>query len=128
LPALLFISFTLCAITSNIIAVTAHGIDTYAGVAALDWKGWLLLAYLAIVASGISRVVNTKAYEHIGTITAASFGYLHYILAMALPILLLGEPLSWEILVGAGFIVVGLVLTQKHHAKHLAHHKRIDHT
>jgi drug/metabolite transporter (DMT)-like permease len=121
MPVILFASFATCAVVSNAVAIGVHGLETYAAVPTLGWQAWAIILYLALAASIIGRILQTKAYEHIGTLSVAAFNYLGHILSVALPIFILGEHVSWQLVVGAILIVGGLILTHQHHAAKLAH-------
>jgi drug/metabolite transporter (DMT)-like permease len=117
LTALVGISFLLTSIVCAVFMIFDTGIETFKQITNLSVPGWLMMAYTAIVVSVVVRPVRVKIYEHIGTLSEASLSYLYHLLAIALPLVLLGEWLSWELIVGGVLIVFGTIMTRKHHRK-----------
>lgn len=117
MTALLGISFIGAFLVSLLLAIMDGGADALSEASSLSVSGWIMIAYLAIVVSIISRVARTKAYMHIGTASHASLEYLYYLLAIVMPLILLGETLSWELVLGAILIIIGIIFTRKHPTK-----------
>jgi drug/metabolite transporter (DMT)-like permease len=101
-------------------------IESLGGISTFHWI--LMVGYVGIFVGLIVRVISVKSYEAVGAAVAGGFEYLHTLLAILLPILILHETLSPEIIVGALLILLGIYLTESHHHMgshiHLAHHYR----
>jgi drug/metabolite transporter (DMT)-like permease len=123
---LLFFSFTIASIVSALLAVIFHGPDTFTRTLAIatPWH-WALMLFLGLFVSVIHRAFSTKAYENIGTASVAVISYLYYFLAVFLPVVLLHEIVSWEMLLGVALIILGIFLTShKQHRHFPLHHHR----
>lgn len=123
ITALLGISFIGAFLISIPLAIFDGGPAVFSEISNLSIWGWIMIIYMAVIISILSRVVRTKAYMHIGTASYASLEYLYYFLAIISPLLLLGESLSWELVVGAILIIIGIIFTRKHSTKksHMTH-------
>lgn len=73
----------------------------------------LIIVYLAIVASIIYNTVFTGFYRHIGTTSAATMQYFKKSLTILMPIVVLGETLSWPVALGTFLIIIGVVVVQR---------------
>jgi drug/metabolite transporter (DMT)-like permease len=125
LTALVGISFLLTSLVSGGFVVFDSGFETFGQIANISPLGWLMMAYTAIVVSVVVRPVRVKVYEHIGTMSEASLSYLYHLLAIMLPLALLGEWLSWELIVGGVLIIFGIIMTRMHPRKHFYHHQGV---
>jgi drug/metabolite transporter (DMT)-like permease len=121
LMLLLAIFFSVTFVVSIILALTVHGPQSFAGLANLPMWGWLIAVFLAFGLSVAFRWLNTKAYEHLGTAATASVNYLHYALAIGLPLALLGEELPLEVIIGGIFIVIGIIFVRHRPHPHVHH-------
>jgi drug/metabolite transporter (DMT)-like permease len=121
LVMILAIAFFETFVVSTGFALASGGVGVYEGLVELPLWGWASLVFKALVLSIAVRWLNTKAYERLGTATTASVSYLHYALGIGLPILLLGEKVPVEILVGAVLIVTGIIFVRRH--PHLRVHR-----
>jgi len=93
------------------------GVEVFSEIKNLSITSWLMIFYLAIAITIVARIVKTKAYEKIGTVSIASLDYLYHFMAIILPIIILGDTISWELIVGVILIIVGIILTRKHTRK-----------
>ncbi len=106
----------------------------------LSWQGWLAVAYTCFVVTFVARSLWIKAYENVGAASVGGLSYLQTLLGIALPIVILGEHLSLELIIGAILILLGLYIAEsrssgdgkggkKHHFSthrhYLTHHGRI---
>lgn len=121
--ALMCISTIFCTITSSIYAINDAGVQVFGEISNLSSAGWAMLIYLGITTC-IAAAMRYKAYTHIGTSTHATLNYLSSFLAIAAPIIVLGESLSWEVVLGGILILVGVVITRQHTHKYGRKHKR----
>lgn len=78
--------------------------------------------YSAIGLAVIIRAVTIAAYERIGIVSVAALTYVENLVAIVLPLLLIGEILSIEMVVGAGLILCGVYLIESHRSRHVRHH------
>lgn len=113
------------AIAAIIFTIVSSGPEVFAGIGEIKFEVWLMLLYLGVVSSVILRVSDINVYKRIGTATQATLAYLYYVLAVFLPIVLLGEQLSWEMFVGAVFVLIGIIFTRIHKNGH--HHAKAHH-
>jgi drug/metabolite transporter (DMT)-like permease len=72
-----------------------------------------IVVYLGIIASITYNAVFTGFYRRIGTTSAATMKYFKKSLTILMPIVVLGETLSWQIALGAFLIIVGTVVAHK---------------
>lgn len=83
----------------------------------LSANNLLLVIYLGVVASIIYNAVLTGFYRRVGTTNAATMKYFKQSLTIILPIIVLGETLTWQIALGALLIFAGTVVAHKHVVK-----------
>jgi len=112
LSAMVGFGFLFTTFTSIGIAINNGGTAVFSQVSNLSGTGWLMLIYLAVVVSVVVRIVRSKAYNNIGTATYASTDYIYYIMAIAAPLVILGETISWEMIVGASLVIIGIIFTR----------------
>jgi drug/metabolite transporter (DMT)-like permease len=97
--------------------------DHLPGLTSTDWL--LIVVYSGVLVSLGFRLVSVKTFEVTGGAVLGGMEYMHTMLSIVLPILVLHEVLSIEILVGALLILAGVYLTESHphphvHMLHLA--------
>ena len=83
----------------------------------LTTNNWLVGIYLGAIASILMNAIFTKYYERIGTTAAATMQYFKKFLTIVIPIIVLGEMISWEIALGAVFIIIGVIITSRKYKK-----------
>jgi drug/metabolite transporter (DMT)-like permease len=117
--------------------LTRGGGEMVETVSHLPWQVWLAALYTGIAVSYVSRSLAVRSYEHTGAAVKGGLSYLETLLAIALPLLILGEQLSIEMVAGAMLILVGVFLAEsggkhhlfkmgfKWHPHHLHHHGRV---
>ena len=74
--------------------------------------GWVAIAYSAFVVTFVSRTLWIKAYERMGSAVSGGLSYSETLLSIALPMIILGEKLSIELIVGAVLIMLGVYLAE----------------
>lgn len=111
MTATIGIMFFFTSLTSFIMAVVNDGPEVLLETLSLSLTDWLILIYLAVAVTIVVRFVRIKAYEHIGTAAHAVIGYLYCIACIAAPVVVLGEELSWEMILGMILIIIGMILT-----------------
>jgi drug/metabolite transporter (DMT)-like permease len=85
----------------------------------LDYTALFTILYSALAVSLLSRVISIVAYEKLGSVVSSALAYLETLLAILLPIFILGEKLSVEMVVGGILILLGLYVVEHH--KSLGH-------
>ena len=83
---------------------------------------WLAAGYSAIGVAVIIRAITIAAYKRIGALSIAALTYMENLAAIVLPILIIGEVLSIEMVIGALCILVGIYLIETHRSRHVRHH------
>jgi drug/metabolite transporter (DMT)-like permease len=67
---------------------------------------------LGALGTGIAYLLNSRLIADEGATTASTVTYLLPIVAVVLGILILGEPLTWNVLVGTALILAGVALAE----------------
>jgi len=126
LVPILTIFYMVAFVISGILSLTVHGPGSFESLITLPSWAWIIVFSQAVLLSAIFRWLNIKAYENLGTATTASVDYLYYALAVCLPLLLLGERLPPEVIIGGLLIVVGIVFVRRHPHKRMHRpHRRV---
>jgi drug/metabolite transporter (DMT)-like permease len=87
-------------------------------VSNLSLGGWVAVLYTGIVVTAVARNLAIISFEHVGAAVQGGLSYLETLLAISLPLIILGETLSVEMMIGALLILLGVFLTEsggKHH-------------
>jgi len=79
----------------------------------LTLNNLVIIVYLGLVASIIYNAIFTRFYRHVGTTNAATMRYFKESLTVIMPIIILGEALSWPMALGAFLIVLGTLVVHK---------------
>jgi drug/metabolite transporter (DMT)-like permease len=79
-------------------------------LARLSATGWACLLYLGIACSGVAFMLYYAALEHLEAGQVAAFIYIEPVIAQALSVAFLGEPLTASLLAGGAAILIGLWL------------------
>lgn len=85
----------------------------HAPLGAVSWQGWAAFAYLVVFGTVIPFIWYSEGIKALGAARAAQFLNLVPPLAVAESVLLLGEPLTPALGVGAALVVGGLYLTNR---------------
>lgn len=83
---------------------------------------WLAVGYSGIVVALIGRALNIWSYEHVGGAVMSSLGYLETFVAILIPVFVLNEKLSPEMVIGGILILVGVYIVEHHKHPHAKHH------
>lgn len=92
-----------------------------------DFNFWLAISCSAILSALIGRVLNVKAYEHVGASVMSALGYLEMFVAILIPVFVLNEKLSPAMVIGGILILIGVYIVQYHKHPHAKHHITIRH-
>lgn len=97
--------------------VMRHG---WAQLSALSPMGWVCLLYLGIACSGLAFMLYYGALEHLEASQVAAFIYVEPLIAQALSVIFLGEPLTASLLAGGAAILAGVWLVSHAEARRVA--------
>lgn len=96
-------------------------------VSAVPPMAWFGIAYSALFVIFIARVMTTASFERIGSAATSGLNYLGIVVALIIPIVFLHETLSTATIIGGVLILLGVYLTERHHAKHPRHKRGLWH-
>jgi drug/metabolite transporter (DMT)-like permease len=78
--------------------------------AAISLESWLGLAYLIVAGSIVAYTAYTWLLREVPISIAGTYAYVNPVVAVLLGTLALGEPLTWQTLVGGGIILAAVAL------------------
>jgi drug/metabolite transporter (DMT)-like permease len=78
--------------------------------AAVSLESWLGLAYLIVAGSIVAYSSYTWLLRQVPISIAGTYAYVNPVVAVLLGTLVLGEPLTWQTLVGGGIILAAVAL------------------
>jgi drug/metabolite transporter (DMT)-like permease len=81
--------------------------------AGLSFQAWWGLGFIIIFGSVISYLVFAYVMTELAASRAAAFNYLQPVIASGLGIWILSERLTSKVLIGGGFILAGVYLTER---------------
>lgn len=81
----------------------------------------LAIGYSGIIVALIARMLNVASYEHIGSAVSSALYYTETLLAILIPVIILGEKLSIEMVAGGCLILAGVYLAEHHKSRHYKH-------
>jgi len=81
--------------------------------AAVGWRGWVGLAYMAVFASVVAYLIYYWALRHMTASRLAMSSYLMPVLATILGVVLLGESVTGYLLAGGGLVLLGVYLAER---------------
>lgn len=79
---------------------------------AMDATAWLAVGFVVVFATFISTALWNYALEHMESSIAGMFLYVQPVVAALGGILLLGERITWPLLLGGGLIILGVAIAQ----------------
>lgn len=82
---------------------------------------WSLL-YAGLIVLGLSRALTLRGYKYISTPMLGSLSYVESFLAVILPVFVLHEKLSVEMVIGGCLILLGVYATEHHKSAHHKYH------
>jgi drug/metabolite transporter (DMT)-like permease len=110
LPALALTAYVMTA-GSVMLAIPAW--LEHDSLADVNWQGWLALGYLIVFGTTLPFLWFYEGVKALGAARAAQFINLVPPLAVAEAVLILGEPMTPALYVGAALVVAGLYLTNR---------------
>lgn len=75
----------------------------------------LMIAYTAIAVSLIARMLTVLSYKHLGSAVTGGLYYIESFTSILLPIIVLGERMTSEMLVGGILILLGVLVAEARH-------------
>jgi drug/metabolite transporter (DMT)-like permease len=103
------------AVVMTLVALATSGFGVVDQITATPLSSWLYLVGAALVVYLFSRNLQVKAFENIGAAAESGLLYLEVILGITAPLLLLGENLTLEIIVGGLLILAGVMISERGH-------------
>jgi drug/metabolite transporter (DMT)-like permease len=88
------------------------GADFHATVQSLDATSWMAVGFVVVFGTFLATSAWNYALGHMESSIAGVFLYVQPVVAAAGGILLLGERLTWPLLLGGGLIIVGVAIAQ----------------
>ena len=85
----------------------------FAQLAALDWRGWLAFAFLAIFMYGLSMVLFFYVLQHLPVTVASASLYLVPVFGILIAAAFLGERLTPVAFVGTGVVLLSTIIIMK---------------
>ena len=85
----------------------------FAQLAALDWRGWLAFAFLALFMYGLSMVLFFYVLQHLPVTVASASLYLVPVFGILLAAVFLGERMTLSAIVGTAVVLVATVLIMR---------------
>ena len=79
----------------------------------LSAAGWLGVAFLGVVCSGLAYIFWYDALQAVSASQVGAFLYLEPLVAVVVAAIILGEPLLWASLLGGGIILVGVWMVNR---------------
>jgi drug/metabolite transporter (DMT)-like permease len=92
-----------------------------------DVNFWLAICYSGIITALFGRMLNVKAYEHVGASLMSALSYLELFVAILIPVFVLNEKLSPAMVIGGIFILIGVYIVEHHKHPHVKHHITMRH-
>lgn len=120
LPALLSISSWVVALTSAVMFSVAVTQGTE--ISPLNSRLLLGVFYSGVAVALIARLMTVSSYEHIGSVRTSALAYVETLVAIIVPVIILHEQLSIEMIVGGILILLGVYVAEHHKSAHHKHH------
>ncbi len=83
----------------------------------------LAIIYSGLVVAFLARVLGVASYEHLGSPVISGLSYLETLLAIIIPVAVLGEQLSIEMVIGGALILLGVYFVEHHKSVHHKHYQ-----
>lgn len=88
---------------------------------ALNQKLGFGVLYSGLAVALLARALNVISYEHLGAVITSALGYLETFFAVLIPLLLLHEKISVEMVIGGVLILCGVYVAEHHKSTHHKH-------
>lgn len=83
--------------------------------------------YSSLAVALLARALNIASYEHIGSAVSSALNYAETLFSIIIPIIVLGETLSIEVVAGGALILLGVYVAEHHKSKHHKHFHMLRH-
>lgn len=111
----MFMSFGISSMVVFIVSLAFAAVTVdHSDAAVISRSTWLAVLYSGLVVALIARILNVLSYERLGAATNSLFAYIETLMAVVIPMLVLGERLSWELLFGVILILIGVFIVENH--------------
>lgn len=117
----LFVSFGISATIICVISIIAVLLTTDVSSISIPGLGWAAMLYSGLAVALLSRVLSVFSYEHLGAFTNGLFSYAEGLLMIIVPIIILGEVLTKEIIFGVILLLIGVYVVESHTVSHHKH-------
>lgn len=95
-----------------------------------DWSGTSFsstsiigIVYSGVIVAFLARIMGVASYEHLGSPVISGLSYVETLLAIVIPVIILGEKLSIEMVVGGALILLGVYFVEHHKSVHHKHYQ-----
>jgi drug/metabolite transporter (DMT)-like permease len=95
------------------LAVAALFEQPWTAIAALPWRGWLSIGYIAVFGTVLAFVFFSEGVRRIGPSRTAIFINFVPVFGVTFAALLLGEPVLASMVVGGAMVIGGVLLTNR---------------
>ena len=120
------VSSIVVATVSTALALMLVGPAAYQAVA--DPQVIISVLYAALAVALLARALNVMSYERLGSVVTAGLSYVENLLAIVLPLLILNEMITIELILGGILILLGVgVAETQHHARRHRHIRVMQH-
>lgn len=81
--------------------------------AAVTWPAWAAFFYMTVISSTVCYLLFYYALNRLAASRISAFAYLQPLVATALAVPLLGEPITTAVVGGGGLVLAGVFLTER---------------
>ncbi len=81
------------------------------------------IIYSGVIVAFLSRIMGVASYEHLGSPVISGLSYIETLLAIVIPVIILEEKLSIEMVVGGALILLGVYFVEHHKSVHHKHYQ-----
>jgi drug/metabolite transporter (DMT)-like permease len=92
--------------------IAAGGVVAGDPMPRLDLRVLGSIAALGILGTGVAYLLSFRLIELAGATTASMVTYVIPVVAVALGVLVLDEPVTWQLFVGAGIVITGIAIAE----------------
>ncbi len=128
LGATLGVSFVITVLIAALIAaLTSEPLPSMESILRLDVM--FALIFSGVIALLLTRAMSVAAFERIGSAAIGGLSYFESFLAIILPLLILGEHMTLEMIIGGTMILLGVIVVETHFQPkaHRYHHHAFRH-
>lgn len=85
------------------------------------------IVYSALAVSLLARLLTVAAYKHLGSAAISGLHYIESFASIMIPIILLGEVMTREMMIGGLLILIGVLVAEVRYHPTIHHHHRAGH-